>query len=110
MSVRNNLDGLLDGLDGAVELALAHADLADNHENLAVAFVSLPHDLLVHFVRLFEQTQRIFKVASLHVASSQQGQDVGVVLLGGFDLRKETAVKLQGGRQVVKCLFKVGCA
>lgn len=110
LGILDDLQCLLNTLDCSVELLLAHADLPNNHQNLPVALILLPHDLLVHFVRLLQQRQCILVVASLHVAVTKHGQYVRVILLGGLNLCEQTTVQLQRCRQVVQRLFEVACS
>lgn len=107
MRLSNDITGLLDRLDCFIELLLSDADLADDHQDLAVTLVLVAHYLFVHFVRFLKQGQSVFVVTCLHVAISEQSQNVGMVLLSGFNLCEEGTVQLEGGCQVIESLLEV---
>ena len=81
----------------------------------------LTQNLLIHLQGLFQKRQRVFEVASLHVAAirkrsvskkdkyllSEERQYVRVILLCNLNLGEETTVQLQSSSQVVKCLLEV---
>ena len=108
---------------------LPQVHLADDLQDLAIRWVVVSEDLLVHFQRLLQQRQRILEVSRLHIATnrqknrpsastktcvtsfehllSEQGQDVRVVLLGDFNLGKQVAIQFQGRCKVIKRLLEV---
>ena len=65
-----------EGLPGAGEevkrsfiVLLTSVDLADDHADLGVGRVLVPHDLLVHFQTFVKERQSISEVTSFHVTT-----------------------------------------
>ena len=100
-----NLLYFLHVLESLLEVLLLGMHIADHRKDLGVAEVVSAEHFDVHLERLFEQTEGIFEVASLHVALAEQGEDLGVELLGLLVVLEERAVELEGGGQVVQSLL-----
>lgn len=105
------LPDLEEELQAVVEVLHLLVDVGHSDEDAAVAGVVFSLYLLVHFKRLLQKTECVLEVARFHVASmvietkdgvlSQEGEDLGVELLGLLQLREQTPIQLQGRSQVV---------
>ena len=65
------LPGLAEDVQGRLVVLLTEVDLANDLEDLAVRWVCVSQDLLVHLEGFLEQAQRILEVTRLHVAVAE---------------------------------------